>query len=82
MDVETEKQIQEAIGRLIAGPHHLRHRAPAVARCATPSRLIVLDKGEIVGMGSHAELMAKQGRVLQPGRTQTAVNEIIGVGNV
>ena len=28
VDVETEKQIQEAIGRLIAGADDLRHRAP------------------------------------------------------
>ena len=45
-------------------------------------RLIVLDKGEIVEIGSHEELMAKQGEFYKLVETQTAINEIIGLGAV
>jgi ATP-binding cassette subfamily B protein len=79
VDVETEKQIQEAIGRLIAGrtTFAIAHRLSTL-RNAT--RLIVLDKGEIVETGSHAELMEKKGVFYKLVETQSAVNEIIGLG--
>ena len=44
------------------------------------SRLVVLDKGEIAEIGTHAELMEKQGVFYKLVEAQSAINEIIGVG--
>lgn len=81
VDVETEKQIQEAIGRLIEGrtTFAIAHRLSTLRNA---NRLIVLEKGEIVEMGSHEELMAKKGHFYNLVETQTAINEIIGLGSV
>jgi ATP-binding cassette, subfamily B, bacterial len=78
VDVETEKQIQEAIGRLVEGrtTFAIAHRLSTL-RNAT--RLIVMEKGEIVETGSHAELMESKGVFYNLVQTQSAVNEIIGV---
>ena len=79
VDVETEKQIQEAIGRLIKGrtTFAIAHRLSTLRNA---SRLVVLDKGEIAEIGTHEELMEKQGVFYKLVQTQTAINEIIGVG--
>jgi ATP-binding cassette, subfamily B, bacterial len=79
VDVETEKQIQEAIGRLIAGrtTFAIAHRLSTLRNA---SRLVVLDKGEIAEIGTHAELMEKKGVFYTLVQTQSAINEIIGVG--
>jgi len=77
VDVETERQVQEAIGRLVQGrtTFAIAHRLSTL-RNAT--RLIVLDKGEIVETGTHAELLAKDGMFAKLVETQTHINEIIG----
>jgi ATP-binding cassette, subfamily B, bacterial len=77
VDVETERQIQEAIGRLIEGrtTFAIAHRLSTL-RNAT--RLVVLDKGEIVETGSHQELMDKRGVFFGLVETQSQINEIIG----
>ncbi len=79
VDVETEKQIQEAIGRLIQGrtTFAIAHRLSTLRNA---SRLIVLDKGEIAEIGTHEELMEKKGHFYKLVETQTAINEIIGIG--
>jgi ATP-binding cassette subfamily B protein len=78
VDVETEKQIQGAMQRLIEGrtTFAIAHRL-ATLRNAT--RLIVLDKGEIIESGTHAELMEKDGEFAKLVRTQSEINEIIGI---
>ncbi len=79
VDVETEMQIQEAIGRLVSGrtTFAIAHRLSTL-RNAT--KLVVLDKGEIVEMGTHAELMSKKGGVFcSLVETQAHINETIGV---
>jgi ATP-binding cassette subfamily B protein len=79
VDVETEKQIQEAIGRLIQGrtTFAIAHRLSTLRNA---NRLIVLDKGEIAEIGTHEELMEKQGAFYSLVQSQTAINEIIGIG--
>ncbi len=79
VDVETEKQIQEAIQRLIAGrtTFAIAHRLSTLRNA---DRLIVLDRGEIAEIGTHEELMKKKGAFAKLVQTQSAINEIIGVG--
>jgi ATP-binding cassette subfamily B protein len=57
VDTETEKQIQEAIGRLIKGrtTFAIAHRLSTL-RNAT--RLMVMDRGKLVELGTHDELLA------------------------
>jgi ATP-binding cassette subfamily B protein len=80
VDVETERQIQEAIGRLVEGrtTFAIAHRLSTLRNA---DRLIVLERGEIVEMGTHEELMKKRGVFCNLVETQRAVTEIIGVGN-
>lgn len=80
VDVETEKQIQEAIGRLIEGrtTFAIAHRLSTLRNA---SRLVVLDKGEIVEIGTHAELMEQKGVFYNLVETQSQVTQIIGIGS-
>lgn len=79
VDVETEKKIQEAIQRLIEGrtTFAIAHRLSTLRNA---SRLVVLEKGEIVEVGTHAELMERKGVFFDLVETQTKVSEIIALG--
>ncbi len=78
VDVETEKQIQESLGRLVQGrtTFAIAHRLSTLRNA---SRLVVLDRGRIVEMGTHEELMAANGHFAELVRLQQAVSEIIAV---
>ncbi len=80
VDVETEKQIQEAITRLTAGrtTFAIAHRLSTLRNA---SRLVVLDKGAIAEMGTHQELMDLKGEFYKLVQTQTQATEIIGIGS-
>ncbi len=79
VDVETEKQIQEALTRLVKGrtTFAIAHRLSTLRNA---SRLVVLDKGEIVEIGTHNELMEQKGDFYKLVETQTRVTQIIGPG--
>ncbi|MCU0317445.1 MAG: ABC transporter ATP-binding protein/permease [Fimbriimonadaceae bacterium] len=79
VDVETEKQIQVAIQRLVSGrtTFAIAHRLSTLRNA---DRLIVLERGKIAEMGTHEELMTKKGAFYKLVQTQSQINEIIGIG--
>jgi ATP-binding cassette subfamily B protein len=60
VDTETEKRIQGALARLVKGrtTFAIAHRLSTLRNA---NRLMVLDKGKCVEMGTHDELMEKKG---------------------
>jgi len=60
VDIETEKQIQEAIARLVKGrtTFAIAHRLSTLRNA---DRLVMLEDGKITEIGTHAELMDKKG---------------------
>ncbi len=64
IDTESEQLIQNAIDKLIAGRTSIviAHRLSTIRKA---DKILVLDKGEVKEIGSHSQLMAKQGYYYQ-----------------
>ncbi|UAY52372.1 ABC transporter ATP-binding protein [Ferruginibacter albus] len=64
IDTESEHLIQRAIDKLIAGRTSIiiAHRLSTIRKA---TKIIVLDKGEIKEIGTHIELLQKQGYYYQ-----------------
>ena len=60
LDAENEKLVQQALAKLMVGRTTLiiAHRLATVVEA---DRILVLDRGKIVDMGTHAELIKKDG---------------------
>ena len=78
VDVETEKQIQESIARLIEGrtTFAIAHRFSTLRNA---DRLVVLEAGRIVEIGTHDELLERDGRFAELVRLQREVSAIIAI---
>ena len=60
VDTETEQEIQKALDNLVQGRTTIAiaHRLSTLRKA---NRLVVMDRGQVVEVGPHDELMAKQG---------------------
>lgn len=60
VDTETEKEIQKALDNLVRGRTTIAiaHRLSTLRKA---DRLVAMDRGRVVEVGSHDELMAKEG---------------------
>jgi len=60
VDTETEREIQKALDNLVQGRTTIAiaHRLSTLRKA---DRLVVMDRGQVVEEGRHAELMARQG---------------------
>jgi ATP-binding cassette subfamily B protein len=71
VDVETEREIQEAVENLVRGRTTLAiaHRLSTLRRA---NRLVVMEEGRITEIGSHADLVQKSGTYARLHRAQLA----------
>ncbi len=60
VDTETEKEIQKALDNLVRGRTTIAiaHRLSTLRKA---DRLVAMDRGQVVEVGSHDELMAREG---------------------
>ncbi len=60
IDIETERLVQEALERLVEGrtTFAIAHRLSTLRKA---NRLLVLDRGRLVEMGHHSELLQQKG---------------------
>jgi ATP-binding cassette subfamily B protein len=79
VDTETEKQIQEALARLVKGrtTFAIAHRLSTLRNA---DRLVVLEKGKLVEMGTHDELLEKKGIYYKLVQIQSDISAMKGVG--
>ena len=73
LDTRTEKQIQLALEKLMKGRTSfiVAHRLSTIVNA---DKIIVLDQGKIVEMGSHTELLNKEGRYAEMYHEQFGTN--------
>jgi ATP-binding cassette subfamily B protein len=78
VDTESEQLIQHAIDKLIAGRTSIviAHRLSTIRKA---NKIIVLDKGEIMEIGSHNELIAKKGFYYQLHKMQFEKQQITDI---
>jgi ATP-binding cassette subfamily B protein len=78
VDTETDKQIQDAIARLVKGrtTFAIAHRLSTLRHA---SRLLVLKDGKVAESGTHAELLEKKGEFHRLVQMQEQLSTIIAV---
>ncbi|MGB9588384.1 MAG: ABC transporter ATP-binding protein, partial [Armatimonadota bacterium] len=78
VDTETEKQLQEAIARLVKGRTTFAI-AHTLSTLRNADRLLVLENGKFVEYGTHEELLAKKGVYYKLVQLQKAISKIKAV---
>ncbi len=75
VDTRTEKKIQDAMVQLMKNRTSLiiAHRLSTIRDA---DKIVVMDQGRVVEIGSHEELLAKQGKYYELYMTQFAGNRI------
>ncbi|MBC6950070.1 ATP-binding cassette domain-containing protein, partial [candidate division KSB1 bacterium] len=79
VDTETEKKIQEALQRLVAGrtTFAIAHR---LSTLSAADRLFIMEDGKLVEQGTHEELLANpEGVYAKLHRTQMELQALIAV---
>jgi ATP-binding cassette, subfamily B, bacterial len=78
VDTDTEKQIQDAIARLIKGrtTFAIAHRLSTLRNA---DRLVVLKEGKVEEVGTHAELLEKKGEFYRLVEMQQEMSRIRAV---
>jgi len=79
LDTATEKKIQEAIARLIKGrtTFAIAHR---LSTLRSANRLVVIDEGKVAEIGTHQELMEREGIFYDLVKTQQETTAVVAVG--
>jgi len=79
VDTATEKQIQEALMRLVKNrtTFAIAHRLSTLRHA---DRLLVLDKGKQVELGTHEELLEKNGTYANLVKMQGELTSVVAVG--
>jgi ATP-binding cassette subfamily B protein len=79
VDTQTERQIQEALGRLVKGrtTFAIAHRLSTLRNA---HRLVVLEKGKVVELGTHDELLEQKGVYAKLVEMQSAMSKVTAVG--
>jgi len=78
VDVQTEQKIQEAIGRLVKNrtTFAIAHRLSTLRNA---DRLVVLQDGKVAEVGTHQELMERQGIFYKLVELQRETSEIMAI---
>lgn len=79
VDTPTEKKVQEAIANLVRGrtTFAIAHRLSTLRNA---DRLVVLDDGKVAEIGTHEELMAREGIFHTLVTTQQQTTAVMAVG--
>ena len=79
VDTQTEQAIQQALGNLTQGrtTFAIAHRLSTLKNA---SRLVVIEGGKVVEVGTHDELLKKRGAFFKLVQAQQQMNEIVTVG--
>ena len=79
VDTPTEKKVQEAIQRLVQGrtTFAIAHRLSTLRNA---DRLVVIDEGKVAEVGTHQELLDKEGIFYNLVHTQQQTTSVMVVG--